>query len=360
MISIISFLIVIAICVISHEGGHFIAAVWRNVLVHEFSFGMGPEICCKKRGETLWSFRAYPIGGYVKLDGEDEEGDDEPKPAGYDPSRALNNKKPWERLVIIAAGASVNLLLAWLLTAAYLCGYGIFDLDRPVIGTVMEGTPAITAGLRSGDELVSINGVRLHKWSDIRSNIHDKQTAGDKFTIVVNRGGVESSLNAVIPVNKKEGGRLLGVQPALVRYPAGRALSQGLVYSWEGSVMLIKSLWLMITGQLKADVAGPVGIAVMAGDAFKQGFWTFIAFLGMMNLNLGLLNLLPFPALDGGRIFFILIEIITRHKVPERWESKIHYGGMIALITLILLVTGKDIMRLAASQHILEVLQRLF
>ena len=124
--------------------------------------------------------------------------------------------------------------------------------------------------------------------------------------------------------------------------------------------MLIKGLWMMITGQIKADVAGPVGIAVLAGDAFRQGFWTFIAFLGMMNLNLGLLNLLPFPALDGGRIFFILIEIVTRHKVPERWESRIHYGGMVALIALILLVTGKDILRLVGGDNVLALLRSFF
>ena len=360
MTSLISFLIVIAICVISHEGGHFLAAVWRNVLVHEFSFGMGPEICSRQRGETKWSFRAYPIGGYVKLDGEDEDGNEEPKPAGYDPSRALNHKKPWERLVIIAAGASVNLLLAWLLTAAYLAGYGVYDLQRPAIGMVMPDTPAMTAGLRTGDLIRSINGVQLNKWSDIRSNIHDKKTQDDKFTLVIERGGAEQTLELNIPVNKKEGGRLLGVQPSVVRYPIWKALSQGLVYSWNGSVMLIKGLWMMITGQIKADVAGPVGIAVLAGDAFRQGFWTFIAFLGMMNLNLGLLNLLPFPALDGGRIFFILIEIVTRHKVPERWESRIHYGGMVALIALILLVTGKDILRLVGGDNVLALLRSFF
>ena len=109
---------------------------------------------------------------------------------------------------------------------------------------------------------------------------------------------------------------------------------------------ILSGLWMALTGQIKADVTGPVGIATMAGDAFREGFWTFIAFLGVINLNLGLLNLLPFPALDGGRIIFILVELVTRRKVPERVETMIHYAGFIILLALIFLVTGKDIYRL--------------
>ena len=112
------------------------------------------------------------------------------------------------------------------------------------------------------------------------------------------------------------------------------------------SVEILSGLWMALTGQIKADVTGPVGIATMAGDAFREGFWTFIAFLGVINLNLGLLNLLPFPALDGGRIIFILVELVTRRKVPERVETMIHYAGFIILLALIFLVTGKDIYRL--------------
>ena len=142
MISIISFLIVISICVISHEGGHYLAAKWRSVLVHEFSFGMGPAIWSRQKGETLWSFRVLPIGGYVKLEGEDPGITDGTDKVQYAPARSLCNKKPWERLVIIAAGASVNLVLAWILTAAYLSGYGIYDIKNTTVGIVMEAKPA--------------------------------------------------------------------------------------------------------------------------------------------------------------------------------------------------------------------------
>ncbi|NLX84494.1 MAG: site-2 protease family protein [Synergistaceae bacterium] len=345
MISIISFLIVISICVISHEGGHYLAARWRNVLIHEFSFGMGPALWSRNKGETLWSVRALPIGGYVKLEGEDSS-EDEMKPENYDPSRSLSAKKPWERLVILAAGASVNLILAWLLTAALLTGYGVLDLEKPLIGKVMEETPAYSAGIEPGDVIKSINGKKLSKWSDIRDTLQNKDITSNQFRVTLERGSQTLNLDINIPSDPTHGGRLLGVQPGRVTYPLHTALQKGLGYSWEMGIEILKGLWMVVTRKVQSDVVGPVGIAVMAGDAFKQGIWSFIAFLGIINLHLGLLNLLPFPALDGGRIIFILAEIITGKKVPEKWEALIHYGGFIILISLIILVTGKDIIRL--------------
>ena len=346
MISIISFLIVISICVISHEGGHYLAARWRDVMIHEFSFGMGPAIWSRKKGETLWSFRALPIGGFVKLEGEDASDEDAPKPEGYKKERALNHKKAWERLIIIAAGATVNLILAWLLTASYLTGYGVYNFDKPEIGVIMPQTAAEKAGLQTGDIIKSINGKHLSKWSDIRENLQDKNTKSDQFTIVIERGGADKTIETTIAYDSTHKGRLLGVQPSQVKYPIHQALAQGFGYSWKMGMEILKGMWMVITGQVKSEVVGPVGIAVMAGDAFKQGFWSFIAFMGIINLHLGLLNLLPFPALDGGRIIFITIEILTGKKVPDKYESMVHYAGFVILISLIILITGKDILKL--------------
>lgn len=346
MTSLISFLIVISICVISHEGGHYLAARWRGVLVHEFSFGMGPVLWSRKRGETLWSVRAFPIGGFVRLEGEDGDGEAE-NGADLDHgirSRSLFYKKPWERMVILSAGATVNLLLAWLLTAALLVGSGVLDLSRPAIGTIMEGTPAQEAGLISGDLILSINGVGLKEWGDIRKALHSDSVTGDEFTVVIEREG--RTIEKKILIAEVQGGRMLGIQPPRVLYPVHEALARGLGYSWNMGTEIIRGLLLTITGRIKTDVVGPVGIAIMAGDAIKMGWWSFIAFLGVINLHLGLLNLFPFPALDGGRIIFVLFEMLTRRKIPEKWEAYVHLGGFVVLITLIVLITGKDILRL--------------
>lgn len=347
MTSLISFLIVISICVISHEGGHYLAAKWRGVLVHEFSFGMGPVLWSRKRGDTLWSVRAFPIGGFVRLEGEDGEG----AGAGGGAldykihSHSLFYKKPWERMVILSAGAAVNLLLAWLLTAALLVGSGVLDLHRPAIGTIIDGTPAQEAGLLPGDLIRSVNGVGLKEWGDIRKALHSNSVVGDEFTVVIEREGQDIEKKILIP-EKPGGGRMLGIQPPRVFYPVHEALARSLGYSWNMGTEIIRGLLLTITGRIKTDVVGPVGIAIMAGDAIKMGVWSFIAFLGVINLHLGLLNLFPFPALDGGRIIFVLFEMITRRKIPEKWEAYVHFGGFVILITLIVLITGNDILRL--------------
>lgn len=345
MISVIAFLIVIGICVISHEGGHFLTAKWRNVFVHEFSFGMGPVIVSKQYGETQYSIRAFPVGGFVKLEGEDEEDDEEEKPkVKVDPSRSLANKKPWEKMVIIAAGALVNIALAWLITAIYLCSHGVYDLSTARLGTIMPNTPAYHAGIQAGDVIRTIDGAEIKQWSDIRKNIQRADKQGEKFNITVERNG--KNINYAITIYGKSGGRLLGVQPWLVRYSPVRAVISSFSYSWQCSVDILYGMWLTITRQIKADVAGPVGIAEMSGNAFRDGIWAFISFLGLINLNLGLLNLLPFPALDGGRLVFIAIEFVTGHKVPQKYETAVHTVGIWILLGLIALVTCHDVYKL--------------
>ena len=343
MVSLLAFLLVIGVCVVIHEGGHYFAAIWRNVQVHEFAFGMGPRLFShrSKKTGTIWSIRAFPIGGFVRLEGMEDDPLPEDTP---DPTRAFPIRKAWERFIIIAGGAAMNIVLAWVLTMLLLAGHGVLDLKSPVVGQLIEGFPAQSMGAQPGDRVVSINGTPIHEWGEIRATLQKVDT--DAVTIVIDRDGQQMELSGTVPYSEGREARLWGVQPARVQYPIYKAATSALSYCWQMSVEIMRGLWQMITGTLQSEIAGPVGIAVMAGDAARQGFWTFISFLAVINLNLGLLNLMPLPALDGGRLVFLLGEMLTGRKFPEKWENRIHIAGFAMLMMLIAFVTWKDIVRL--------------
>ncbi len=311
MTSLISFLIVIGICVIVHEYGHYVSARWFDVQVHEFAFGMGPKIFQHKGRGTLWSLRAFPVGGFVRLAGMDEEADGETVEQG----RGFYDKAPWKRFCILFNGALLNILLAMVLTAFYLAGYGVVDLDRAVVGELMVGYPAEAAGFAPGDRILSINGADVSTWRDMSEKIREEALKGP-VTFVVRRQGEDRTLTVAIPRDGKQGIPLLGIRPAMRRYSPGEAVRSAFSHTVAMSAEMIRSIGRWISGIEKADVTGPLGIAAMAGQAARRGLWTFISFLALINLNLGLINLLPFPALDGGRLFFTLGEIILRRRLP--------------------------------------------
>ena len=342
MFALVSFIIVIGVCVISHEFGHFLSAKLLGVQVHEFAFGMGPAIFKRRKNETLWSIRILPIGGFVRLAGMGEaiEGEVE------DPQRSFNAKSAWRRWLILAAGSIVNILLAVIIATFFLWGHGVLDMEHARIGELMPEYPAQAIGLRPGDTVLAINDKKVTTWPDMASTI--KSYADKPITIVVERPGVgEITFKDVfLKPDPSTGAYILGVKPALVKYEGIAALNYSLRYLWEMTKNIFSSIinWLF-AGQ-KIDVTGPVGIAEMAGEAAKNGLWTFLFFLGIINLNLGLFNLIPFPALDGGRLLFVTVEMIFRKKVPEYIEQKVHFIGMVVLLVLIALITWQDITRI--------------
>lgn len=341
MMSIVAFLIVIGVCVLIHEGGHYFAAVWRRVQVHEFSFGMGPAVVSHRRKGVLWAFRAFPIGGFVRLEGDESERLQDEIP---DPERSFNIRRPWERFVIIAGGAAANIALAWLITVVLLMFHGTLDTESPIVGSVMPGYPAEAMGVAPGDRVVSVNGVEIERWPQIRETLQTLES--DEIEIKVLRGENELTFTGIVPISDEHGVRLWGIQPARVRYGPFSAAARSFSYCFEMSSEILSGLWQIITRQIEADVAGPVGIAVMAGNAARSGFWTFITFLSVINLNLGLINLLPLPALDGGRLVFILGEMLSGKRFPDKWENRVHIVGLALLLVLIALITWKDIVRL--------------
>ncbi len=337
MASLISFLVVIGVCIIVHEFGHFLTARLLDVQVHEFAFGMGPVLLRRNGRHTAWSLRAFPVGGFVRLAGMGEERDGEEVAKG----RGFYDKAPWKRFLILANGSFFNIILAMLLTAAFLYGHGIMDLSATTIGELIEGYPAQSSDIRQGDSIVAVNGKTVSSWREMSDSIRAASPAGP-VDITLERGDERVSMSIVIPQDD-QGVYLLGIRPGLKRFPAGEALTSAFSYTIEMTVEMLRSIIRFIAGTEKVDVAGPVGIASMAGEAARRGLWPFVTFMALINLNLGLLNLFPFPALDGGRLVFTVGEMLIGRRLPERIENFIHMSGFVLLIMLIVYVTWQDI-----------------
>jgi regulator of sigma E protease len=339
--SLLSFIVVIAICVIIHESGHYLTALANGIQVHEFAFGMGPVLWQRQRKGMLWSVRAIPVGGFVRLAGMGEEKDGERVRQGA----SFMEKGPWRRFIVLAAGSFANILLALVLTAFLLAGHGVIDMESTRIGGVLPGYPAEEAGIQAGDKIIAVDGVEVETWKDMSSEIRGK-TGETPVTLRIKRGTDHFDITTVIPVDPEAGYPLFGIQPARVTYGPVDAALNSVGYIWNFSLQIIGGIYTWIVGKADVEITGPVGIAAMAGEAAKSGLWTFISFLAMINLHLGILNLLPFPALDGGRLILVVFEILFRRRLPEKWEQYIHLIGFALLIALLLAVTWKDIVRL--------------
>jgi len=349
-VSFVSFVIVIGLCVLVHEFGHFITARLLGVQVHEFAMGMGPVVKQIKRENkagkngkyrTLWSLRIFPIGGFCRLAGMGEDSDDEP----VVPGMGFNEQPAWKRFFILLNGSLGNVILALLLVTALLCGHGVMNMNDTKIGTLMEGFPAQKAGFQVGDRILEVNGARVSEWREMSDKLREAANEGD-VTFKVERGDRTFDITTPIPISESHGYPMLGITPAMARYSVPKAMQNAVGFAKEMALTVPREIWKWISGQPGVDVTGPVGIASMSGKAMREGAWSFITFLAIISLNLGLLNLLPFPALDGGRIIFVFLEMIFRRRLPEKVEYWIHAAGFVLLISLMIFVTWQDIYNL--------------
>ena len=324
-----------SLLIIVHELGHFMMAKFNGIKVEEFSIGMGPEIFSRKGKETQYSLRLLPIGGYVKMLGEDEASNDE---------RSFSSKSPLRRISVIIAGATMNIIFALVAFTLVFSNYG-FAL--PVVDKVIENSPALEAGLQDGDEIKKIDGSRVFANSDVSVGI--QLSEGNPIELLVDRNGEEKEIT-VTPKLTTEDGRdtyQIGFYYKTVPEPT---ITQALKQSVDNSLALVsqtfKSLKIMITGKanFKEDVGGPVTIIRMSGEAAKNGIWSLLNFLGFISMSLAVFNLLPIPALDGGWTVILLIELITRKKVPDKIVGTVNNIGFILLMGLMLVVTLKDIL----------------
>lgn len=338
-LSIIVALLVFSILILFHELGHFVFAKRGGIGVTSFSLGMGPAILKKKIGETEYCLRIFPFGGSCAMVGEDEESDAE---------NAFNKKSVWTRISVVAAGPVFNFILAFVGAIIMIISIGV---DKPVIAEMIEGYPAYEAGVRAGDEIISMNGRNIGVYRDVSMYIQLHQ--GETIDLVYERDG-ERYETTIVPQMDEDGYYLMGItggayskcsNPIEVIKYAGCEVGY-----WIH--MVFDSLKMMVTGQVsREDVGGPVRIVSMIGDTYEQsaaisGFAVFINMLNMLiflSANLGVMNLLPIPALDGGRLLLMLVEVVTRKRVPEKVEGYIHMAGFAVLMALMVLILFNDI-----------------
>ncbi len=340
--SLLAFLFIILICVVVHEFGHYLTALWFGVKVHEFSFGMGPLLWQRQGRKNAWSVRAIPVGGFVRLAGMGEENEDET----VAPGEGFQEKSPWKKLIILAAGPLSNVLLVVVIATVMLMSRGVLDLSTSEVGQLIPGFPAEAAGLRSGDVIESVGGINVGDWAGMTREIRSQAAQKSELTLAVRRG--EQKLTLVMGTKSQKPGEppLIGIRPAVKKLSFFAALRGSVVYTFNMTLVMLHGLKDMIAHPSAADVSGPVGIAAMAGEAAREGFFSLLSFLAIISLNLGIVNLLPFPALDGGHIVFAIGELITGRNVSAELEGKIHFIGFMFLGALIVLITWQDILRL--------------
>lgn len=320
-----------------HELGHFLAAKLMGVRVNEFAIGFGPTILRWGKKETQYSLRLLPLGGFCAMEGEDETSSDE---------RAFCNKKPWRRFVITAAGAIFNILFGFVVVMLLLVPE---QLLLPKVSAFQEGAVSEQSGLQVGDKFIKVNGRRIFTTYDL-SYTFSNVPADGKVDLVVKRDGEKVELQDVtFATEEVEGMTMVTVD----FYVEGQEknlwtfISQAFLNTLSFGRIVWWSLVDLITGKFGiSQVSGPVGVAAALGEAVKSGFTNLLPMVALITINLGIFNLLPLPALDGGRLLFIVIEMIRRKPVPQKYEGWVHAVGFMLLMALMVLICFKDVYQL--------------
>lgn len=346
-----------ALIIFIHEFGHFFTAKLFHVRVNEFSLGMGPQLFSFTRGETKYAVRALPIGGYCAMEGEDEESDD---------PNAFGRQPAWQRIIIVAAGGIMNILLAIILMACLLLGDDVFGTAK-ISKFAETGSAFAEAGIIEGDVISSVNGYAIYTDQDLNFALAlaSLDAAGDTLPmdVQVKRDGKTLSFED-IPVRLVQDGDG-SAHVVLDLYVQGekRTVWNLLPKAFSDTVSNVRviyaSLYGIVTGRFGlGDLAGPVGTAqavtqvAAAGleSSFGDAVGNIVYIMQIIAVNLGIVNLLPLPALDGGRIIFLLIELIFRRRVPPKYEGWVHAGGLALLLLLMVAVTFQDIARIVTGQ----------
>lgn len=346
ILGVIFFLIAITIIVVVHEWGHLVVAKRNGVKCFEFSIGMGPKLFTFHTDAqgTVYNVRAIPLGGYVMMAGEEEATDME-----FNENESLLHKHPWQKIKILIAGAVMNFILGWVVL---FIAFFFFGVTTPIDSTVVDVTdnsPAAVAGLQSGDKITEIDGVAVTSYEQIGIELSDKTNAkityqhdGQSQTSIIDKQEVDcdTSIIGISAQTETNKFKLVdSVKMASLSF-AGIATSIG------------DSLQMLFSGTAGiSDLMGPVGIASASKSVVTQGLSTMLMTIAFLSINIGFVNILPFPALDGGRIVLALIELVTKRKVPEKIELYLNFVGFILLMGLFVVVTFSDVGRLGTVEY---------
>jgi len=353
ILTILGFLVILSTLVLIHELGHFLAARFFKMRVEEFGLGFPPKLCTiTKKGDTEYTLNWLPLGGFVRLKGE--QGNEE---GVMDPD-SFAAKPIWQRIIVLAAGVFMNFVLTVaVLTIGFMVGLPAFMDGMSTGGTVRDaaiiithvapGSPAQKSDLQTGDKIISFDGEVMSEVGQVRE--YTRTRLGQTVAVKIKRGSEELTKDTHVEVlaQTKEPGIGIGfLQSGIVSYPPHIAFIEACKGTWYLTVGIVQSLWNAITHFTVDGFSGPVGIAVATGETAKLGYAYMLFLIAQLSLGLAVMNILPIPALDGGRILFAVIEKLRGRVVAAATEGVIHTIGFFALIGLIILITVKDIMRL--------------
>jgi len=347
---VLPFAVVFGTIVLFHELGHFVVARRAGVKVHEFAIGFGRALVQWKRGETRYSVRIFPLGGFVKLAGMDPAPDPEEEVAPDD-ERSFQRKPLWQRMAIIAAGPLANFVLAFLLLVVF---YAAITVPFAV-ADVMPGSPAEAAGLLPGDRIVAVEGQPVSNLAELSGTL--QQYPDQTVTVTVERGGERLDLPVHATRDGETGRVLIGVTvmgggtAGKERLPLGESVARAARDTWEWTVSLLRWLGGIVTGrtsaqQVRDSVTGPIGIVVGLGESARSGIGYLLLFAAVLNVNLGLVNLLPVPVLDGGWLLFLLIEAVRGRPLSPEHQGMAQFVGLTLLLALMAFVFYLDLTRL--------------
>ena len=329
----ILFILMMLILIAPHEFGHFIVAKLCDVKVNEFAVGMGPTLFKKKKGETTYSLRAIPIGGFCAMEGEENSSDN---------PRAFNNKSAGQRIAILLAGVTMNVIIAFLacIIATNISGVPVNTLD-----SVVKDSPAAVAGMQGGDKIVGINGIETNSWEDVTSQI-EAYKKGEEMLITVDRNGTVAAFEVQPTYDKDRKGYTIGIVAQVSKNPI-YAFKYGSLVAVDVTKAMFKSFQMLISGGVsKDDVSGPVGLVKIVGEASSAGVSSYLILLALVSLNLALINLIPIPGLDGGKLLFVILKWISRGKISDEMETKASIIGLLLILSLFVLITINDVRNL--------------